>query len=122
MIDRAGLVGNDGPTHHGCFDLAYLGTLPDIVIMAPADEIELMRMIKTSYMIDVRARSASLSFFLSVFARARGCVCDGREARDTSARTLFAPRVPVSLVSRAALFCSSVQRSLVRRLTVRVCA
>mmetsp|Transcript_39621 Transcript_39621/g.93820 ORF Transcript_39621/g.93820 Transcript_39621/m.93820 type:complete len:764 (-) Transcript_39621:90-2381(-) len=52
MIDRAGLVGNDGPTHHGCFDLAYLGTLPDIVIMAPADEIELMRMIKTSYMID----------------------------------------------------------------------
>jgi hypothetical protein len=47
MIDRAGLVGNDGPTHHGCFDLAYLGTLPDIVIMAPSDEIELMRMIKT---------------------------------------------------------------------------
>jgi len=52
MVDRAGLVGNDGPTHHGCFDLAYLGTLPDIVIMAPADEIELMRMIKTSYAID----------------------------------------------------------------------
>jgi len=52
MIDRAGLVGNDGPTHHGCFDLAYLGTLPNIVIMAPADEIELMRMIKTSYSLD----------------------------------------------------------------------
>mmetsp|Transcript_58355 Transcript_58355/g.119350 ORF Transcript_58355/g.119350 Transcript_58355/m.119350 type:complete len:762 (-) Transcript_58355:72-2357(-) len=52
MIDRAGLVGNDGPTHHGCFDLAYLGALPDIVVMAPADEIELMRMIKTSYAIE----------------------------------------------------------------------
>jgi len=52
MIDRAGLVGNDGPTHHGCYDLAYLGTLPNIVVMAPADEIELMRMIKTSWAID----------------------------------------------------------------------
>jgi len=52
MIDRAGLVGNDGPTHHGCHDLAYLGTLPNIVIMAPADEIEMMRMIKTSYEIE----------------------------------------------------------------------
>jgi len=30
MIDRAGLVGNDGPTHHGCYDLAYLGALPNI--------------------------------------------------------------------------------------------
>ena len=52
MIDRAGLVGNDGPTHHGCHDLAYLGTLPNIVIMAPADEIEMMRMVKTSYEIE----------------------------------------------------------------------
>ena len=52
MIDRAGLVGNDGPTHHGCYDLAYLGTLPNIVVMAPADEIELMRMIKTAWVID----------------------------------------------------------------------
>jgi len=52
MIDRAGLVGNDGPTHHGCYDLAYLGTLPNIVVMAPADEIELMRMIKTAWAID----------------------------------------------------------------------
>uniref|UniRef100_A0A7S0EK22 1-deoxy-D-xylulose-5-phosphate synthase n=1 Tax=Hanusia phi TaxID=3032 RepID=A0A7S0EK22_9CRYP len=52
MVDRAGLVGNDGPTHHGCFDLAYLGTLPNIVVMAPADEIELMRMVKTAHAID----------------------------------------------------------------------
>jgi 1-deoxy-D-xylulose-5-phosphate synthase len=39
ILDRAGLVGNDGPTHHGSYDLAYLGTLPDIVIMAPSDEV-----------------------------------------------------------------------------------
>ncbi|KAG5189991.1 thiamine diphosphate-binding protein [Tribonema minus] len=52
ILDRAGLVGNDGPTHHGSYDLAYLGTLPDIVIMAPSDEIELMNMIQTAYEYD----------------------------------------------------------------------
>jgi 1-deoxy-D-xylulose-5-phosphate synthase len=52
ILDRAGLVGNDGPTHHGSFDLAYLGTIPQIVIMAPSDEVELMNMIQTSYEID----------------------------------------------------------------------
>lgn len=46
ILDRAGLVGNDGPTHHGSFDLTYLGTLPNIVIMAPSDEIELMNMVE----------------------------------------------------------------------------
>ena len=48
ILDRAGLVGNDGPTHHGSFDLTYLGTLPNIVIMAPSDEVELMNMIQVS--------------------------------------------------------------------------
>lgn len=52
ILDRAGLVGNDGPTHHGSFDLAYMGCLPDIVIMAPSDEIELMNMIRTAHGID----------------------------------------------------------------------
>jgi 1-deoxy-D-xylulose-5-phosphate synthase len=47
-IDRAGLVGADGATHAGSFDLAYLGCLPGIVIMAPADEAELVHMIATS--------------------------------------------------------------------------
>mmetsp|Transcript_4314 Transcript_4314/g.16888 ORF Transcript_4314/g.16888 Transcript_4314/m.16888 type:complete len:707 (-) Transcript_4314:142-2262(-) len=52
VLDRAGLVGNDGPTHHGSFDLTYLGALPDIVIMAPSDEIELMNMVETQVGID----------------------------------------------------------------------
>ena len=52
ILDRAGLVGNDGPTHHGSFDLAYMGCLPNIVIMAPSDELELMNMIQTAYDID----------------------------------------------------------------------
>ena len=52
ILDRAGLVGNDGPTHHGSFDLAYMGTLPGLVIMAPSDELELKPMIKTAATID----------------------------------------------------------------------
>ncbi len=53
-IDRAGLVGADGPTHAGSFDLAYLGCLPDFVIMAAADEAELAHMVATAAAIDDR--------------------------------------------------------------------
>ena len=51
-MDRAGLVGADGPTHAGSFDLAYLGTLPGFVIMAAADEVELTNMVATAARID----------------------------------------------------------------------
>ncbi|MBL1255321.1 1-deoxy-D-xylulose-5-phosphate synthase [Methylocystis sp. Sn-Cys] len=47
-IDRAGLVGADGPTHAGAFDIAYLGCLPGMVVMAAADEGELMHMVSTA--------------------------------------------------------------------------
>jgi len=47
-IDRAGLVGADGPTHAGAFDIAYLACLPGMVVMAPADEGELMHMVATA--------------------------------------------------------------------------
>ena len=53
-IDRAGLVGADGPTHAGSFDLAYLGCLPGFVIMAAADEAELKHMVATAAVIDDR--------------------------------------------------------------------
>jgi 1-deoxy-D-xylulose-5-phosphate synthase len=53
-IDRAGLVGADGATHHGAFDVAYLGCLPGMVLMAPSDEAELMHMIATAARIDDR--------------------------------------------------------------------
>jgi len=53
-IDRAGLVGADGATHAGSFDLAYLGCLPGIVLMAPSDEVELMHMVATTALIDDR--------------------------------------------------------------------
>ena len=54
IIDRAGLVGADGATHAGSFDLAYLGCLPGIVIMAPSDEVELMHMVATAAAIEDR--------------------------------------------------------------------
>jgi 1-deoxy-D-xylulose-5-phosphate synthase len=47
-LDRAGLVGSDGPTHHGVFDLAYLRSIPNMVVMAPKDENELQSMVKTA--------------------------------------------------------------------------
>ena len=47
-IDRAGLVGEDGPTHHGVFDLSYLRLIPNIVIMAPKDENELRHMLASA--------------------------------------------------------------------------
>ena len=51
-IDRAGLVGADGPTHAGSFDVTYLATLPGFVVMAAADEAELVHMVHTAAMID----------------------------------------------------------------------
>ncbi|MCW3027583.1 MAG: deoxyxylulose-5-phosphate synthase [Solirubrobacterales bacterium] len=51
-LDRAGLVGDDGPTHHGIFDIAYLRCLPNIVLMAPRDEAMLVNMLHTALRYD----------------------------------------------------------------------
>jgi 1-deoxy-D-xylulose-5-phosphate synthase len=51
-MDRAGLVGDDGPTHHGVFDIAYLRCLPNIVLMAPRDEAMLVHMLRTALLHD----------------------------------------------------------------------
>lgn len=48
-IDRAGLVGEDGPTHHGALDISFLNCVPDVLIMAPSDEAECRRMLTTAY-------------------------------------------------------------------------
>ncbi len=53
-IDRAGLVGADGSTHAGSFDITYLSTLPNFIVMAPSNEIELVKMINTSVEINDR--------------------------------------------------------------------
>ncbi len=59
-IDRAGLVGADGPTHAGSFDITYLSTLPNFVVMAASDEAELVRMINTS--IDINDRPSAFRY------------------------------------------------------------
>ncbi len=51
-LDRGGIVGEDGPTHHGLFDFAYLRPMPNMTVMAPADENELARMLKTAILHD----------------------------------------------------------------------
>ena len=56
-IDRAGQVGADGATHAGSFDITYLSCLPNFIVMAAGDEIELIKMIKTSLLIDDRPSS-----------------------------------------------------------------
>ena len=48
-VDRGGLVGADGPTHHGTFDLSYVTCIPNMVVMAPADEAECRRMLSTAF-------------------------------------------------------------------------
>ena len=59
-IDRAGLVGADGPTHAGSFDVTYLTTLPNFVVMAASDESELVRMINTS--VDINDRPSAFRY------------------------------------------------------------
>ncbi len=59
-IDRAGLVGADGPTHAGSFDITYLSTLPNFVVMAPSDESELVRMINTS--VDINDKPSAFRY------------------------------------------------------------
>ena len=51
-MDRAGLVGDDGPTHHGVFDIAYLRSLPNMTLMAPRDEAMLVHMLHTALSLD----------------------------------------------------------------------
>ncbi|KAJ6826110.1 putative 1-deoxy-D-xylulose-5-phosphate synthase 2, chloroplastic isoform X1 [Iris pallida] len=53
-LDRAGLVGADGPTHCGAFDITYMACLPNMIVMAPSDEAELMHMVATAAAIDDR--------------------------------------------------------------------
>ena len=59
-IDRAGLVGADGPTHAGSFDITYLSTLPNFVVMAPSDEAELVRMVNTS--VDINDKPSAFRY------------------------------------------------------------
>jgi len=60
IIDRAGLVGADGSTHAGSFDITYLSTLPNFIVMAPSDETELVKMINTS--VDINDKPCAIRY------------------------------------------------------------
>lgn len=70
-LDRAGLVGEDGPTHHGVFDLAYLRPIPNITIASPMDEPELRKLMYTAQLPDKGA-------FVIRYPRGRGCTTEWR--------------------------------------------
>ena len=70
-LDRAGIVGEDGPTHHGAFDLAFLRPIPNITIASPYDECELRRMMYTAQLPD-------MGTFVIRYPRGRGMLTDWR--------------------------------------------
>jgi 1-deoxy-D-xylulose-5-phosphate synthase len=88
-MDRAGIVGGDGPTHHGLLDIAYLRGYPNIVLMAPKDEREMRDMLLTA--IDIRARRDSLSarqrVGVDISARRRKCLKSAKPKFCATART-----------------------------------
>ena len=93
-MDRAGLVGDDGPTHHGAFDIAYLRCLPNIVLMAPRDEAMLVHMLRTAL-----AATTARSRCATRAARASGVPLPGRAAR----RSRSAPARSCARASAVAL-------------------
>ncbi len=97
-IDRAGLVGADGPTHAGSFDVAYLGCLPNFVVMAAADEAELVHMVATQ----VAHRRPALGAALSARRRRRRRRCRTKASRSRSARAASCAKATRSRCSRSA--------------------
>ena len=71
-LDRAGLVGEDGPTHHGAFDLAYLRPIPNVIVSSPMDEAELRRLMFTAQ------KDGGCGPFVIRYPRGRGVLVDWR--------------------------------------------
>lgn len=69
-LDRAGLVGDDGPTHHGCYDIAYMRCIPNMIVSAPMNEIELRNLMYTSQL------ATSKNPFVIRYPRGEGVIPD----------------------------------------------
>ena len=98
-LDRAGLVGEDGPTHHGVFDIAYLRCLPNIVMMAPRDEAMLVNMLHTAPMYDDGPMALR-------YPRGEGSASRSRRTRRRSRSAPARSCASGSRETRAALRCS----------------
>lgn len=107
-LDRAGLVGEDGPTHHGAFDLAFLRPIPDVVISSPMDEAELRRLMAAAACIEHGP-------FVIRYPRGRGVLTDwrcplipspigkGRKMRDAAGQTALLTIGPIGNVAAEAI-------------------
>ena len=105
-MDRAGLVGDDGPTHHGAFDVSYFRELPNVVVMAPRDEAMLVHMLRTSLAYD----DGPIAFRYPRGA-AEGAPCRTRRRRSRSARASSCSRASASRCSATATACRSALRA-----------
>ena len=86
-VDRAGLVGDDGPTHHGAFDLSFLRVIPGMTVMAPSSQEELQRMLATALTLDGPAALRYPRGLAAPFSAARGArAARGRARRPCSRR------------------------------------
>lgn len=107
-LDRAGLVGEDGPTHHGAFDLAFLRPIPNVVISSPMDEAELRRLMAAAACIEHGP-------FVIRYPRGRGVLTDwrcplipspigkGRKMRDAAGQTALLTIGPIGNVAAEAI-------------------
>ncbi|HZX32675.1 MAG TPA: 1-deoxy-D-xylulose-5-phosphate synthase [Rhodocyclaceae bacterium] len=120
-IDRGGLVGADGPTHHGTFDLSFLACIPNMVIMAPADEAECRQMLTTAFRLDcptaVRyprgsGTGAVPSTHLDTLPVGKGKVL--REGKSGIALLAFGSLVPASLAAGEELDATVVNMRFVK--------
>jgi len=96
-MDRAGLVGADGPTHAGAFDVAYLGCLPGFVVMAAADEADLVHMVATAAAIDDRPSALRYPR-----GEGMGVPMPTKASRSRSARGAYCAKAPKLRCSRLA--------------------
>ena len=139
ILDRAGLVGADGATHAGAFDLAYLCCLPGMVVMAPSDEAELMHMVTTAAAYDEgpsairfprgEGTGAALPDHGQVLAIGKGRILrEGRDAAILSLGTRLGPALEaaaalaaegVSVTVADARFAKPLDGDLIRRLARR---
>lgn len=75
-LDRGGLVGSDGPTHHGVFDIAYMRSIPNMIVSAPMDEVELRNLMFT-------AQQDNIGPFSIRYPRGRGCIANWHQDFET---------------------------------------
>ena len=91
-MDRAGLVGDDGPTHHGAYDISYLRLIPNIVLMAPRDEAMLVQMLRTALDYDDGPIAIALPARRRRRCRAAGAAAGARDRQRRDARRRRAGR------------------------------